>query len=270
MISRDDQRLLANPPVPENLSRDDTKVSPMVGFVYAPDTSLSLYANAAQSFAPAGVRVFGDLDPEESTGYELGVKKRFLGDKVRTTFAVYQLDRENLPIPDDTGVTQQAGDQRSRGFEIEFAAEPVPRLRAFLAYAYTDAELTNFTEQIIVGFDQGTGQPIYMTVDRSGNTPAFVPKNLLNLWISKSFRGGLGIGGGARYIGEQFIAEDNIATIDSAVVLDATVFYDFKSARVSVNFKNLTDAEYEMRGFGPTSVIPAAPRSVFLGFQYRL
>ena len=55
-----------------------------------------------------------------------------------------------------------------------------------------------------------------------------------------------------------------------AVVLDATVFYDFKRARASVNFKNLTDAEYEMRGFGATSVIPAAPRSVFVGFQYRL
>ena len=241
----------------------------MLGFVYAPDTSLSFYANAAQSFAPAGVRVFGDLAPEESTGYELGIKKRFLGDKVRTTFAVYQLDRENLPIPDDTGVTEQAGDQRSRGFEIEFAAEPLPRLRAFLSYAYTDAELTNFTERVTVGFDPQTG-PVYATVDRSGNTPAFVPKNLLNLWISKSFKGGLGIGGGARFIGEQFIAEDNVATIDSAVVLDATVFYDFKSARASVNFKNLTDAEYELRGFGSGSVIPAAPRSVYFGFQYRL
>jgi TonB-dependent siderophore receptor len=270
MISRDDQRQQTNPPTLEDISRDDTKVSPMVGFVFAPDTSLSLYANAAQSYAPAGVRVFGDLDPEESAGFEVGIKKRFLGDKVRTTFAAYQLDRENLPIPDDTGVIQQAGDQRSRGLEVEFAAEVAPRLRAFLSYAYTDAELTSFTEQIIVGVDPGTQTPIYATVDRSGNTPAFVPKNLLNLWLSKSFRGGLGIGGGARYIGEQFIAEDNVATIDSAVVLDATVFYDFKSARVSVNFKNLTDTEYELRGFGSASVIPAAPRSVFFGLQYRL
>ena len=164
----------------------------------------------------------------------------------------------------------QAGDQRSRGVELEFAAEPAPRLRAFLAYAYTDAELTSFSERVTVGYDPGTGRPIEATLDRSGNTPAFVPTNLLNLWLSKGFRGGLGLGGGVRYIGPQYIAEDNLAQIDQAWVLDATVFYDFKKARVSVNFKNLGDAEYEVRGFGSTSVIPAQPRSVFLGFQYRL
>ncbi len=97
-----------------------------------------------------------------------------------------------------------------------------------------------------------------------------MPKNLLNLWVSKSFRGGFGVGGGVRYIDNQFIAEDNVARIDSAVVLDATAFYDLKSVRLSINFKNLTDEQYEVRGFGSTSVIPANPFSVFLGFGYRM
>jgi outer membrane receptor protein involved in Fe transport len=270
IISRDDQRTLFNPPTQEDVSRNDTEISPMVGLVYAPNAALSLYANASQSYAPAGVRVFGDLEPEESTGYEAGAKKKFLGDKVHTTLALYELKRKNLPIPDDTGVIQQAGDQRSRGVELEIAAEPMPRLRAFLTYAYTDAELTEFAERVIVGFDPVTGQPIQATVDRTGNTPAFVPDNLLNIWISKSFRGGLGIGGGARYIDEQYISEDNAAQIDDALIFDATVFYDFKKTRLSVNLKNLTDKEYEVRGFGSTSVIPAHPFSVYLGFGYRM
>jgi hypothetical protein len=29
-----------------------------------------------------------------------------------------------------------------------------------------------------------------------------------------------------------------------------------------LNLKNITDEEYEMRGFGATSVIPANPRSI--------
>jgi len=269
-ISRDDERQLA-PSFDEDLSRDDGKVSPMVGLLWAPGPSLSLYANGSRSYAPAGVRVFGDdLEPEQSTGYEIGAKKRFLGQRVQTTFAVYQLDRENLAIPDDTVVTQQPADQRSRGFEVELAAEPVDGLHAFLAYAYTDAELTSFVPLVTVGFDPSTGQLIQVPVDRSGNTPAFVPRNLANLWVGKSFRGGLGVAGGARYIGQQYVSEDNQAEIDSAIVFDATVYYDFPKTRLSVSFKNLLNEDYEVRGFGSASVLPAQPFSVYAGIQYRM
>ena len=57
---------------------------------------------------------------------------------------LYEIERENIGISDSTGFTQQAGDQRSRGFEIDFAAEPAPRLRTFLSFAYNDSELTSF------------------------------------------------------------------------------------------------------------------------------
>jgi catecholate siderophore receptor len=269
VIRRDDLRidytpaLAGFPPTVEDISRDDSTLSPMLGLVYAPTPTVSLYANASRSYAPAGVRVFGELDPERSTGYELGLKKKLIGDKLRTTIAVYEIERDNLAIPDDNGVTQQAGDQRSRGFEIEFAAEPARGLTAFLAYAYTDAELTNFTERIGLPGSQ-------VTIDRTGNTPAFVPENLLNFWVSKRFRCGFGVGGGARFIDEQFISEANDVTINSALVLNATAFYDFPAFRVSVNVKNLTDEEYELRGFGSNAVIPAMPAAVYFGFQYRM
>jgi len=267
--SRDDERTATNPPLAESVSRDDGDLSPMLGVVYTPTASLSLYGNAAESFAPAGVRVFGELDPEESRGYEVGAKKTFLDDAIRTTFSLYQIDRENVAIPDDNGVTQQAGDQRSRGFEIELAAEPRLRLRTFLTYAYTDAELVRFTERTIVGFDPGTGQPIYGTVDRSGNTPAFVPEHLLSAWVSQGFAGGFGVGGGVRWFTDQFIAEDNQTEIDGALVLDATVSYDFRHCRLALHLKNLTDEEYEVRGFGSTSVIPADPFTAWVGFEFR-
>lgn len=250
-----------------DVSRDDSDVSPMLGVVYAPTTSLSLYANSGKSFAPASPRVAGDRKPEESRQVEIGLKKGFLGDKLRATFAVYRLDRENIAIPDDNGFSQQVGDQRSDGVEIEIVAEPIPRLRTFFTYAYTDAELTTFTEFTIIGFD--LNGPVYGPVDRSGNTPAFVPKNLANLWVSYSFRNRIGIGGGARYIGSQYIAEDNAFEIDSALVLDALIYYDIKAWRLQLNLKNLTDQEYEIRGFGAQSVIPANPFAAYASFQYR-
>ena len=250
-------------------SRSDGDVSPRAGFVWAPNESLSFYANAAESFAPPSPRVVGPREPENGDQIEVGIKKKFAGGKVQTTFAVYELNRTNIAIPDNNGFTQQQGDQRSRGLELEIAAEPLPGLRAFFSYAFNDAELTRFAEQLIVGVDPMTMMPIFMTFDRSGNTPAFAPENLANLWVSKRFSGGWGVAGGVRYIDSQFIASDNSFAIDSALVLDGSVSYRRNDWRVNLHLKNLTDEEYELRGFGSDSVIPAAPFAayVMIGFD---
>lgn len=248
--------------------RSDGDVSPRAGFVWAPSESLSVYANAGESFAPPSARVVGPQDAQESDQVELGVKTTFLSGKLRTTFAVYELNRKNLPIPDDNQFTEQQGDQESRGFEFELAAEPVSGVRTFFSYAYTDAELTRFSEEIQVG--GSLMMPIYMTFDRAGNTPAFAAKHLANLWVSSDIGRHWGVGGGARFIGDQFIAEDNGFELDSATVFDATVFYRIKGWRASLNFKNLTDEEYEMRGFGSRSVIPADPRALYATVAFEL
>ena len=188
---------------------------------------------------------------------------------MQSTFAVYELNRDNIAIPDNNGFTQQQGDQRSRGVEFEIAAEPAPGLRTFFSYAFNDSELTRFAEQLIVGVDPMTMMPIYMTFDRSGNDPAFAPENLANLWVSKRFGGGWGVGGGARYIDSQFIGEDNAFAVDSAFLLDACVFYRRDNWRVNLHLKNVTDEEYFTRGFGSDSVIPAAPFAAYatIGFD---
>ena len=111
--------------------RNDTEFSPMVGILAAPNDELSIYGNFSRSFAPPSPRVIGELVPERGTQLEAGIKKRFGAMNAETTLAVYQLERNNIPIPDDTGFTQQTGNQRSRGFEIDFAAQPSSRSRAF-------------------------------------------------------------------------------------------------------------------------------------------
>ena len=77
---------------------DEGKLSPMVGLVIAPTRNFSIYANAGESFAPGSPRVQGEIAPEESRQLEVGVKKRFLDGQMRTTFAVYQLDRKNIDL----------------------------------------------------------------------------------------------------------------------------------------------------------------------------
>jgi TonB-dependent siderophore receptor len=253
--------------VDDDLSRRDTKLSPMAGVVFSPVQRLSFYANAGRSFSPASPRLLGDdLRPEESRQVEVGTRIE-LPAKVHLTLAAYRMERDNIGIPDDTGITQQAGDQRSRGVEMDIAAEPREGLRLFGSYAYNDAELTRFAELVQVGVD-GFGRPIYATFDRSGNRAAFAPLHLASAWVSQRFANGLGVAGGGRYVSEQFIAEDNAYAIDPYVVYDAAVSFRQGKWEFALNLKNIGSREYETRGFGSTAVIPASPFAAYAGVQY--
>jgi TonB-dependent siderophore receptor len=247
------------------ISRIDNEVSPMIGAVYAPSEAVSVFANYSRSFAPPVARVQdGERVPEEGREIEGGVKLQLLDGRAKTTFAVYRLERKNIAIPDDNGFTQQVGDQQSTGFEVDFAAEVRLGLQTVASYAYNDAELTRFAESVL---DMTAWPPAYVTVDRSGNTPAFAPSHIFNFWVSKIFRGGLGLGGGGRYVSEQFIAEDNDVVLDGVLTFDAAASYSFAAWQVQLNVKNLTNREYFGRAFGANSVIPAPPLTAYVGFD---
>ncbi|MCH7823841.1 MAG: TonB-dependent receptor [Acidobacteria bacterium] len=165
----------------KGVSRRDTKASPMLGVVFVADENSSIYANYTRSFAPPAPRVqTGQVLPEEGEQIEAGFKREFLDRRGRATFAVYQLERRNIGIPDANGVTQQVGSQRSRGFETELFVETSRGLRFVGSYAYNRAELTEFSEQVIIGVDPLFFTPIFATADRSG------PRRLLATWTSCS------------------------------------------------------------------------------------
>lgn len=246
-------------------ARDDSELSPMVGVVVSPSSTLSFYASASEAFAPQSTFVVGEERvPEESRQVEAGVKKGAFGDRLRWGVALYQIERENIAIPDDNGITQQTGAQRSRGAELEITSEPRPGTRTLFSYAYNDAELTEFTENVQVSFQP----PIFVVIDHTGNRPAFAPEHIANLWVTQRLGGGFGLGFGGRYVGEQFIAENNLFAIDDYFTVDAALYYDRGPWGVNVNFKNITDEEYLTRGFGGTSVIPAPGFATYAGFHY--
>jgi len=208
----------------------------------------------------------------------VGATLSFLGGKGFAAVSVYDLRRDNIAIPDSSGITRQSGDQRSKGVELDLNVQPYRGWGVMGSYAFTDATLTSFSEIVRLQ------PPDFVVVDRSGNVAPFAPRHLLGLWVSKHFDSGLGLAVGLRHVSEQFTAEDNRATIDPYTTLDAAVSYERKSwglrvhfrnitddAAVSyerkswglrVHFRNITDTAYETRGFGSASAIPARPFDV--------
>ena len=247
-------------------SRDETEFSPLLGLTFEPREDLSFYFNAGRAFAPPSTLVIGERDPEEVMQFEAGLKKAWLDGKVRSSFAYYHLDKENIAIPDDNGITQQAGDIRSQGIEFELAGRPADRWETYFSYAYNDTELTSFKELITIS----QFPPAFVVLDRSGNKAAFAPEHIMNLWVLHDLTDRIRIGAGPRYVSSQFIAEDNAFEIDGYLTVDAYAAYTINSWRISVNVRNITDEDYFTRGFGSTSVIPADPISVSFGVDFRL
>ena len=247
--------------------REYRQLSPMVGAIFAPTQTLSLYANAGRAFAPPSSQVVGDRDPEESTQYEIGAKAALLNGNLSANLAVFNLDKEHIAIPDDNGITQQLGDQRTRGLELELAARLAQGWYAQGTYAFLDAELTRFNESVMIPTAEGFVPRIF---DRTGNVPAFAPEHLATLWAARDLGENLTLAAGIRYVGNQFVAEDNVYEINGALTLDCGLTYRQGPGLLRINLKNLTGSEYETRGFGAYSVIPAAPFSFKATLGYSL
>ena len=164
-------------------SRNDGQVSPMFGAVYRPTERISLYGNFSRAFAPPSPRVVGERSPEESQEIEVGIRNELFDGRARLTIALYELERENIAIPDDNGFTQQSGDQRSRGIELEVTADLSSGLTGLFSYAYSDSELTRFAETVVIP----TFPPAFVTADRSGNRSTFSPEHLAKLWMTQRF-----------------------------------------------------------------------------------
>jgi iron complex outermembrane receptor protein len=244
--------------------RHDTQVSPMAGIVFSPTDRLSLYASAGRAFGPPSTLVVGERAPEKSRQYEAGAKRSFLRGRGLATLAVYHLEKEDIAIPDSTGVSRQLGDQRSRGAELEVSAEVARGWFTFGTYAYTDAELTRFSEVVQLQ------PPNFVVLDRSGNEPPFAPRHLASLWVMKRFDAGFGLGVGGRYVGRHFVAEDNAFEVDPYVTLDVMASYRRGRLNWSLHCKNVTDTEYETRGFGNASVTPARPFTAYARVELSL
>jgi len=240
--------------------RNYSRLSPMVGLVLSPAKELSFYVNAGTAFAPPSSRVVGPRKAEVSRQVEVGVKTNSQDDRLRASLAFYHLDKNNIGIPDAAGVTVQEGDQRSRGVELEVMIHPTKNWHTFLSYALSDAQLTRFAETLPLITQDGVS---YQRVDRSGNQPAFSPRHTLSVWTGMDFDSGFEMGAGAQFRTSHFIAEDNQFSVPDVLTFDASVSYVYRGMRFRVNARNLTDREYETRGFGSASVIPAHPFGVY-------
>ena len=240
----------------QGTSRDDENLSGSIGASYQLTDRITAFANVGTGFAPPSTQTQGERGkPEESVQGEIGL--RWQAGHYEAALSGYQIERDNIAIPDSTGVQASNGEQISQGIELEARIHPTEDVQLIAGYAYLDSELDRFTELTQAGFN-----------DYSGNTAAFSPEHSALLQANLLLTENWMLGAGLRYVDEQFIAPDNGFVIDDYVVAHASLGYQADAWGVSVRVDNLTDEEYYGRGAGSTSVRPEDGTAVTVRLNY--
>ena len=212
--------------------RHDDAWSPRLGAVYQPTENLAFYANYAESFEPNGGRTeSGDpLDPERSSGYEVGVKAEF-GDFL-ATLAYFDITKRNVstPDPDNSMINITTGEQRSQGLELDIAGEILPGWNIIANYAYANARITedNRVEE--------------------GNRLFNAPRHSAALWTTYEIQSGslqgLGFGLGFNYVGDRAGDNANTYEVNDYFLTNAAVFYERGDWQLRLKVNNLFDVEH--------------------------
>jgi catecholate siderophore receptor len=254
-----DQRLAGSP----NLSRTDNKWSPRVGLLYQLRNWSTLYLSYSRNFDPSGEALSlatsnAGLDPERTQNYEGGAKFSSFGDKLISTVAIYDLDRDNIKTPNPSNPNQLilAGEQRTLGASLSFQGSVTQRWMVYGGYAYQDAVIVKSNASF-------NGVPF------QGKRPYDIPLHSGSIWSTYRFGNGWGTGGGVYFNTDSFAYTDNQVELPGYTRLDATVFYHRQHMEFDGHLSNLTNTRYYDSSHSDLELFPGAPISGSITARYR-
>lgn len=238
---------------------------PYAGALYDVTETHRVYASYSEIFKPQNNRdANGEfLEPLVGTSSEVGLKSRFLDDRLHTTIALFDIEQDNLAQIDTdyVGTPEQltayfaAQGAQSTGVELEVVGQPVD------------------------GWNINAGYSQYTAEDAEGravNTD--IPTKQFNLFTSYRFLDampGLTVGGGLRWQNETYSEGTNPAgnpdrfSQDAYVLANLMARYAFTDAlSLQFNAANITDEKYYSQVGQFSSYRYGTPRSYTLSATY--
>lgn len=212
-----------------------------VGTVYQFTPTLSVYAQYATATDPLGSLVTTS-DAQRSfnlaTGkqVEVGIKQSFWGNRGEWTFAAYEIRKNNLLSRDPIHptLTQQIGEQSSRGLEASASVELLRGLRLDVNGTVLRARFDDFNESVNGAL-----------VSRTGNVPTNVPQQAANAWLTWDFLPQWQFGAGVRYVGGRYADNANRVRVPSYTVVDSALSWRVtRQAALTLRVYNLFNRDY--------------------------
>lgn len=221
--------------------------SPKLGLIYQPlKQRISIFANymnGFQNIAPVAQpnSTIASFKPQQANQWEGGAKLDLFGNKLNATLSYYDIRVSNL-IRTESAIRDgfaglysfQDGEQRSKGYEADLIANPVPGLNLVLGYGHNQNKLLKATAN-------------------TGKNIASSPYDIANGWVSyrivKGAATGFGAGLGANYVGKSYFDAANTFVLPAYTMIDATIFYDLPKWTISAKVNNITSEKaWDMNG----------------------
>ncbi|OLS59035.1 putative TonB-dependent receptor BfrD precursor [Pseudomonas putida] len=245
-------------------------VTGQLGLVWKPADNGSVYVSYATAATPPGamlgegmegnvlpnstdrngVLLGSDMEPEETTNYEIGTKWDLLDSRLSLTGAIFRTEKDNARVQVNTNTYENVGTTRVDGIELSASGKITEKWQVFAGYAYMEGR-------------QIDGGPLGKAND--GNQLPNLPNNSASLWTTYQITPKFTIGGGAFYTDEVFGSVANTTKVDSYVRYDAMAAYKLtKNVDLQLNVQNLTNEVYYDKAFSTHFANQAAGRTALL------
>lgn len=252
------------------------QASPMAGISVRQGEDTHLYATVSTAFEtptttefanPGGGGFNQDLDPQESTNYEVGIKIATADYRFEAALFHIEVDDELTPfeLASQPGRTffENAGSSTRDGLEISYSRQLAATVKFSMAYTYSDFVFDRFTNADGDKFD--------------GKHIPGIPDNLLQFDVSWFGDSGFYAVWNTTYTGELFADNANDTRVSAYSVSDIRIghngFYDDWELASFLGVNNFFDEEYNsnirINAFGERYFEPAPERSAFIGITVR-
>ena len=243
--------------------RQSHSTSPRLGVVWTPLENHSFYASWTKTFSPVGGGLIGitpgaagntnDLSPELTKQKEIGVKSDWMGDRLSTTLAVYELELYNRRTKDPLNptITLLSGLQRSRGIELTASGKLGGNWYMRGGIGLQDATVVKDNNGL-------EGKRINGVAKRNGSL--FITWKPEMGWYAET---------GLTLVGQRYADNMNTTVLPGYGRWDALAGYREKDWDVSGALTNLTDRYYYESATSAAQIMPGEPRSRVMTGTYK-
>lgn len=246
-------------------------VTGQLGLTWKPADNGSVYISYATSATPPGASLGegsdgnplnnavtkSDLEPEDTTNYEIGTKWDLLDQRLALTAAIFRTEKDNARVLINTNTYQNVGKSRVDGIELTATGKITDKWQVFSGYTYMDSELVDGGKVAVNG--------VFVDSPNNGNQLPNTPNNALSLWTTYNVTSKLAIGGGAFYVDDVFGNVNNTVMVDSYWRYDAMASYKLsKNIDLQLNVQNLTNETYYDKAYANHYANQAAGRTTLL------
>lgn len=239
---------------------------PYAGALYDLTDTHRIYASYTEIFKPQNYRVAGGnfIDPLVGESAEIGLKSRFLDDRLQTTVAYFDIQQDNLAqvdtdfkgTPDQTTAYIPAEGANSKGFEVEVVGQPID------------------------GWNISAGYSQFSIEDAKGNDlNTDIATRQIKLFTSYQFGGALErltLGGGVNWQNETYseglnpLKQADRLTQDAYSLVSLMARYAITDdLNVQFNAANVTDEKYYSQVGYFSTFRYGTPRNYTLSLNYK-